>query len=62
MLVCVPLIPGSIMMFMKRAKRFMGECWGTYVNLSGAFLDAIRGLVTLKSYRADAEWHERLNR
>ncbi|QOY59804.1 ABC transporter ATP-binding protein/permease [Thermophilibacter immobilis] len=61
MLLCVPLVPGSIMMFMKRAKRFMGEYWGTYVDLSGAFLDAIRGLVTLKSYRADATWHERLN-
>ncbi|WP_322353752.1 ATP-binding cassette domain-containing protein [Paratractidigestivibacter sp.] len=61
MLLCVPLIPGSIMMFMKQAKRFMGEYWGTYVDLSGSFLDAIRGLTMLKGYRADGRWHRRLD-
>ena len=61
MLVFVPFIPGSIMMFMKRAKKFMGEYWGTYVDLGGSFLDAVRGLNMLKGYRADGRWQERLD-
>ncbi len=61
MLVCVPLMPGVIMMFMKRAKGALGEYWGTYVDLGAEFLDAIRGLVTLKAYGADGMWHKRLN-
>ncbi len=61
MLLFVPFIPGSIMMFMKRAKKFMGEYWGTYVDLGGSFLDAVRGLNMLKGYRADGRWQERLD-
>ena len=61
MILCVPLMPGVIMMFMKRAKSALGEYWGTYVDLGAEFLDAIRGLVTLKANGADGMWHARLN-
>lgn len=62
MLAFVVLMPASIMMLMGRAKRFMGAYWDDYVDLSSAFLDAIRGLVTLKGFRADASWQGRLAR
>ncbi len=61
LLVCVPLMPASIMMLMSRAKRFLGQYWGTYVDLGGAFLDAVRGLTTLKVFGADERAHERLD-
>ena len=62
MLAFVVLMPASIMMLMGRAKRFMGAYWDDYVDLSSAFLDAIRGLVTLKGFRADASWQNHLAR
>ena len=61
LLVMVPLIPASIMMVMRNAKKVAGEYWGTYVDLGGSFLEAIQGLTTLKIYRADARWHKRMN-
>ena len=62
LLVIVPLIPGSIMMVMRNAKKVAAEYWGSYVDLGGSFLEAVQGLTTLKIYRADARWHERMNR
>ena len=53
MLVCVPLIPVSIALFMKRAKTVMGQYWDSYVDLGAEFLDAVRGLTTLIVFRAD---------
>lgn len=61
LLVCVPLMPGSIMMLMTRAKKYLGSYWGTYVDLGGAFLDAVRGLTTLKVFGAEEATHERLD-
>lgn len=61
MLLCVPLMPVSIMLLMRRAKRFMGSYWGSYTDLSAAFLDAVKGLITLKVFGSDAAEHERLN-
>lgn len=61
LLVMVPLIPISIMVVMRNAKKVAGEYWGSYVDLGGSFLEAIQGLTTLKIYRADARWHERMN-
>ena len=55
LLVCVPLMPLSIMILMKRAKRFMGDYWGSFTDLGAAFLDAVRGLTTLKVYGSDEE-------
>ena len=52
MLVCVPLIPVSIVLFMKRAKTVMGQYWDSYVDLGAEFLDAVRGLTTLIVFRA----------
>ena len=61
LLVCVPLMPASIMMLMTRAKRFMGDYWGTFVDLGAAFLNSVKGLVTLKIYRSDKQEQEALD-
>ncbi len=61
LLACVPVIPISIMMVMRNAKRIGSEYWGSYVDLGGMFLEAVQGLTTLKIYRADASWHKRIN-
>ena len=51
LLACVPVIPISIMMVMRNAKRIGKEYWGSYVDLGGMFLEAVQGLTTLKVYR-----------
>ncbi len=61
LLVCVPAIPISIMMVMRNAKKIGAEYWGSYVDLGGMFLEAVQGLTTLKIYRADERWHERID-
>ena len=61
LLACVPVIPVSIMMVMRNAKKIGAEYWGSYVDLGGMFLEAVQGLTTLKVYQADCDWHERIN-
>lgn len=61
LLACVPVIPVSIMMVMRNAKKIGAEYWGSYVDLGGMFLEAVQGLTTLKVYQADCSWHERIN-
>ena len=62
LMVCVPIIPASIMAVMKNAKKIGEAYWGSYVDLGGMFLEAVQGLTTLKVYQADASWHERINK
>lgn len=54
LLVCVPLMPASIMLLMKKAKKFMGDYWGSYTDLGAQFADSVRGLVTLKVFGSDS--------
>lgn len=61
LLACVPVIPVSIMMVMRNAKKIGAEYWGSYVDLGGMFLEAVQGLTTLKVYQADRDWHDRIN-
>lgn len=61
LLACVPVIPVSIMMVMRNAKKIGAEYWDSYVDLGGMFLEAVQGLTTLKVYQADRSWHERIN-
>ena len=61
LLACVPVIPISIMMVMRNAKKIGAEYWGSYVDLGGMFLEAVQGLTTLKVYQPDRSWHERIN-
>lgn len=59
--ICVPLIPVSIVMVQKFAKRLLSKYWGLYGNLAERFLDNVSGLTTLKGYRGDQSKHIEMN-
>lgn len=53
LLVCVPLIPVSIVAVQKFAKQLLSRYWGMYTSLGDSFLENLQGLTTLKIYQAD---------
>lgn len=53
LLVCVPLIPISIVVVQKIAKRLLNKYWSIYIGLGDSFLENLQGLTTLKIYQAD---------
>lgn len=53
LLLCVPLIPLSIIAVQKIAKKLLNKYWGIYVNLGDNFLENLEGLTTLKIFKAD---------
>ncbi len=53
LLICVPLIPASIVAVQKIAGRLLAKYWGIYTDLGDSFLENIQGLTTLKIYQAD---------
>ena len=55
LLVCVPLIPVSIVAVQKFAKRLLNKYWGIYTELGDSFLESLQGLTTLKIYQVDAQ-------
>lgn len=61
LLICVPLIPLSIVAVQKLAKRLLSKYWGVYVNLGDTFLENIQGLTTLKVYSADERKNIEMN-
>ena len=54
LLVCVPLIPISIILVSKWAKKLLSKYWGQYTALGDTFLENLQGLTTLKIYQSDA--------
>lgn len=61
LLVCVPLIPGTIMMIQKWAKKLLAKYWGEYTALGDNFLENVQGLTTLKIYQSDKHKNEEMN-
>ena len=55
LLICVPLIPLSIVAVQKFAKKLLNRYWGIYTELGDSFLENLQGLTTLKIYQADAD-------
>lgn len=55
LLICVPLIPVSIVAVQKIAKRLLNKYWGIYTELGDSFLENLQGLTTLKIYQADEQ-------
>lgn len=53
LLICVPLIPLSIVAVQKFAKRLLKKYWGSYTELGNSFLENLQGLTTLKIYQSD---------
>ncbi|MEF2877723.1 MAG: ABC transporter ATP-binding protein/permease [Blautia sp.] len=62
LLICVPLIPLSIVAVQKLAKRLLSKYWGIYTELGDSFLENLQGLTTLKIYQADQEKAENMDR
>ncbi len=55
LLICVPLIPISIVVVQKVAKRLLNNYWSIYTGLGDSFLENLQGLTTLKIYQADKQ-------
>ena len=55
LLICVPLIPISIVAVQKIAKKLLNKYWGIYTELGDSFLENLQGLTTLKIYRSDEQ-------
>lgn len=55
LLVCVPLIPISIVVVQKIAKKLLNKYWSIYTGLGDSFLENLQGLTTLKIYQADQQ-------
>ena len=62
LLICVPLIPGAIMMVQKIAKKILAKYWGQYTQLGSTFLENLQGMTTLKTYQADAYKNVEMNK
>lgn len=55
LLICVPLIPISIVAVQKIAKKLLNKYWSIYTGLGDSFLENLQGLTTLKIYQADQQ-------
>ncbi len=62
LLVCVPLIPGAIVMVQKLAKKLLAKYWGQYTQLGNTFLENLQGMTTLKVYQADEFKNQEMNK
>ena len=61
LLICVPLIPISIVAVQKIAKKLLNKYWGIYTELGDSFLENLQGLTTLKIYRSDEKKAEEMD-
>lgn len=61
LLLCVPLIPISIIVIVKIAKKILKKYWGSYSDLGEVFLENLNGLTTLKIYKADERKNKEMN-
>ena len=60
LLICVPLIPLSIVVVQKLAKRLLAKYWGQYTTMGDHFLENLQGMTTLKIYEADARKQQQM--
>ena len=61
LLICVPLIPVTIVAIQRWAKKLLSKYWGQYTALGDTFLENLQGLTTLKIYSADEYKNEQMN-
>lgn len=59
--ICVPLIPLSIVLVQKFAKKLLAKYWNSYTTLGDSFLENLQGLTTLKIYQSDAFKQQQMN-
>ena len=61
LLICVPMIPVTIVMIQRWAKKLLSKYWGQYTALGDTFLENLQGLTTTKIYQADEFKHKEMN-
>ena len=61
LLVCVPLIPVTIVAVQRWAKKLLARYWGQYTALGDTFLENLQGLTTTKIYQSDGFKHREMN-
>lgn len=61
LLICVPLIPVTIVAVQRFAKKLLSKYWGQYTALGDTFLENLQGLTTLKIYSADKFKNKQMN-
>lgn len=61
LLICVPLIPVTIILVQQWAKKLLARYWSQYTALGDTFLENLQGLTTAKIYQADDFKHKEMN-
>ena len=61
LLICVPLIPVTIIAIQRWAKKLLAKYWSQYTALGDTFLENLQGLTTTKIYQADEFKHKEMN-
>ena len=61
LLVCVPMIPVTIVLIQRWAKKLLAQYWSQYTTLGDTFLENLQGLTTARIYQADAFKHQEMN-
>ena len=61
LLVCVPMIPVTIILVQRWAKKLLSKYWGQYTALGDTFLENLQGLTTTKIYQSDDFKHREMN-
>ena len=61
LLICVPMIPVTIVMIQRWAKKLLAKYWSQYTALGDTFLENLQGLTTTKIYQTDAFKHQEMN-
>ena len=61
LLLCLPLIPISIILVSKYSKKIFNKYWGVYTSMGDVFLDSIKGLKDLKIFNYDKEKNIAIN-
>lgn len=61
LLICVPMIPITIVVIQRWAKKLLSKYWGQYTSLGDTFLENLQGLTTLKIYKTDEMKHREMN-
>ena len=61
LLICVPMIPVTIVLIQRWAKKLLAKYWGQYTALGDTFLENLQGLTTTKIYQADEFKHQEMN-
>lgn len=59
--ICVPLIPVSIIVVQKAAKKLLNRYWGVYTGLGDSFLECLQALTTLKIYQAEKRFAKKMD-